>query len=121
MTVQDDQWLVQLRKGTLEVCMLALLANGERYGYQIAQSLIENVGLAVSEGTIYPLLSRLQHEGLVAAQWRESPAGPPRKYYSLTLAGQQSLDSKKLAWEQFSRSVDQILLEAQNGDGKFGS
>lgn len=121
MSSDEDQWVVQLRKGTLEVCMLALLANGERYGYQIAQTLTETAGLAVGEGTIYPLLSRLQHEGLVTAQWRESPAGPPRKYYSLTQAGRQAMDSKTLAWRQFSRAVDQILQEAHNGDGKSGS
>lgn len=121
MSNDEEQWVVQLRKGTLEVCMLALLANGERYGYQIAQALTENAGLAVGEGTIYPLLSRLQREGLITAQWRESPAGPPRKYYSLTLEGRKALEAKMVAWQQFSQAVDQILQEAQDGDGRFRS
>ncbi len=95
--------------------MLALLAREERYGYQIAQGLNESAGLAVGEGTIYPLLSRLQREGLVSSQWRESPAGPPRKYYSLTSSGRQALISKAQAWEDFSRAVHGILQEAHNG------
>jgi PadR family transcriptional regulator PadR len=115
MNPENDPWVAQLRKGSLELCMLALLAREERYGYQIAQSLTDSGGLAVSEGTIYPLLSRLQREGLVSAQWRESPAGPPRKYYSLTPEGRQVLETKALAWEQFSRSVSGILEEARNG------
>ena len=115
----DEQWVAQLRKGSLELCMLALLAHDERYGYQIAQRLAGAGGLAVSEGTIYPLLSRLQREGLVASRWRESPSGPPRKYYRLTPAGRQALEDKALAWEEFSRAVQVILQEER--DGRSGS
>jgi PadR family transcriptional regulator, regulatory protein PadR len=111
----DELWLTQLRKGSLGLCMLALLANQERYGYQIAQSLTESAGLAVSEGTIYPLLSRLQREGLVVSEWRESPAGPPRKYYSLTDKGHKTLEAQTRLWQQFSQAVDDILKEATNG------
>lgn len=111
----EQQWIAQLRKGSLELCMLALLATKELYGYQIAQELTESPGLAVSEGTIYPLLSRMQREGMVTAQWRESPAGPPRKYYRLTASGRQALESKAFAWEQFSQAVNGILQEAGNG------
>ena len=67
--------------------MLALLNAEEKYAYQIAQSLTEPEGLTVSEGTIYPLLSRMQREGLIRSAWKESPAGPPRKYYALTAKG----------------------------------
>ncbi len=115
MNDETDLWLVQLRKGTLELCMLALLANRERYGYELAQALADSAGLAVGEGTIYPLLSRLQRERLVMAEWRESPAGPPRKYYRLTPMGQAVLANKMQAWEEFSRSVSEILEEARNG------
>ncbi len=115
MSDNDEQWVAQLRKGSLELCMLALLAREERYGYQIAQGLNESGDLAVGEGTIYPLLSRLQREGLVSSQWRESPAGPPRTYYSLTSSGRQALASKAQAWQGFSRAVNGILQEAQNG------
>ncbi len=115
MMDNDEQWNAQIRKGSLELCMLALLANEERYGYQIAQGLTESAGLAVSEGTIYPLLSRLQREGLISSQWRESPAGPPRKYYSLTERGRQAFESKAQIWQKFSQAVEGILREARNG------
>ncbi len=115
MANEDEQWVAQIRKGSLELCMLALLATEPRYGYQIAQGLTESAGLAVSEGTIYPLLSRLQREGLIRSQWQESPSGPPRKYYSLTDNGRQALASKALAWEEFSQAVNGILKEALNG------
>ncbi len=115
MSDDEDLWIAQLRKGMLELCMLALLANEERYGYQIAQGLTESAALAVSEGTIYPLLSRLQREGLVEARWRESPAGPPRKYYRLTPAGRQAFKTQASTWEDVTRAVDEILKEARNG------
>jgi PadR family transcriptional regulator PadR len=111
----EEQWMAQLRKGTLELCMLALLANEERYGYQIAQGLTESAGLAVGEGTIYPLLSRLLREGLVDAQWRESPAGPPRKYYHLTLTGRQVFEAQASTWENITQAVNAIVEEARNG------
>ncbi len=111
----DEQWVAQLRKGSLELCMLALLLRGERYGYEIAQGLGATAGLAVGEGTIYPLLSRMQREGLIASRWRESPAGPPRKYYSLTEAGRAAFEAKAGAWEDFSAAVNGILQEARNG------
>ncbi len=107
--------MAQLRKGSLELCMLALISGEEKYGYQIAQSLTDTDGLAVSEGTIYPLLSRMQREGLIRSEWKESPAGPPRKYYSLTPNGQKTLEAQASAWRDFSRAVDRILQEARNG------
>ncbi len=115
MTDDEQRWIAQLRKGTLELCMLALLANEERYGYQIAQGLTESSGLAVHEGTIYPLLSRLQREGLVEASWRESPAGPPRKYYHLTPIGQQVFKAQATTWMNITQAVDTILKEANDG------
>ncbi len=111
----DEQWVAQLRKGSLELCMLALLVAGERYGYEIAQGLSDSAELAVGEGTIYPLLARMQREGLITSHWRESPAGPPRKYYSLTPAGSEAFEAKANAWERFTTAVTSILQEARNG------
>ena len=108
---EEDQWVAQLRKGSLELCMLALLMPKERYGYEIAQELIKTGELAVGEGTIYPLLSRLQREGKVSAEWRESPSGPPRKYYRITPEGRRLLEAKTRVWEVFSRAVNGILKE----------
>jgi PadR family transcriptional regulator PadR len=115
MAENDERWIAQLRKGILELCMLALLTNEERYGYQIAQGLTDSAGLAVHEGTIYPLLSRLQHEGLVEARWRESPAGPPRKYYHLTPTGRQVSQAQVSTWKDITHAVNKLLEEANNG------
>ncbi len=111
----DEHWVAQLRKGSLELCVLALLVCDERYGYELAQALATSGGLEIGEGTLYPLLSRLQREGLVSASWRESPAGPPRKYYALTAEGRRALRSMRAEWEAFSGAVEQILQEARDG------
>lgn len=100
--------LTQLRRGALEHCVLALLEGGERYGYDLVAELSE-AGLLASEGTIYPLLSRLRRDDLVATTWRESVSGPARRYYSLTPAGTDALEAFRDAWGQFSTSVQQIL------------
>ncbi len=114
MTV-DETWVTQLYKGTLELCMLALLSKEERYGYEITQALNQGEGLGLSEGTIYPLLTRLQREGLISSRWQESPAGPPRKYYCLTEQGRQSMESMADRWDSLSKQVNSILKEAKNG------
>lgn len=103
-----DQAVTQLRRGVLEHCVLALLQDEERYGYDLVTELSE-AGLLASEGTIYPLLSRLRKEELVRTSWRESPSGPPRRYYSLTPAGRAALGDFGRSWTDFKNSVDQIL------------
>jgi PadR family transcriptional regulator PadR len=105
-----DSIPVQLKKGVLELCVLALLSRGDGYAYDIASRLAE--GIDMGEGTIYPLMRRLQDEGLVAAYLAESPSGPPRKYYRLTDAGRLSLQNQKTEWLAFSRAVDAILGDA---------
>lgn len=102
------QGLAQLRRGVLEHCVLALLQHEERYGYDLVSELAEE-GLLASEGTIYPLLSRLRKEELVATSWRESPSGPPRRYYSLTPRGSAALADFVLSWTDLKHSVDRIL------------
>jgi PadR family transcriptional regulator PadR len=87
-----ENWTVQLRKGVLELCILNALAARERYGYDLVKRLCEIPGLGITEGTVYPLLSRLRVQGLVQTQLVESPEGPARKYYGLTAAGRKNLD-----------------------------
>jgi PadR family transcriptional regulator PadR len=87
-----DNWTVQVRKGLLELCVLnALEAEEERYGYDLVKSLVDLPGLGVTEGTIYPLLSRLRVQGLVSTKLVESSEGPARKYYSLTPKGRKAV------------------------------
>ena len=102
---------IQLKKGALELCVLALLSQHDSYAYEIASRLAEAIGMG--EGTIYPLMRRLQNDGLVETYLVESPAGPPRKYYRLTAAGTASLGSQKAAWASFSQAMHDILGGAQ--------
>ena len=85
-----DNWTVQARKGVLELCILNALAARECYGYDLVKRLVKVSGLGVSEGTLYPLLSRLRVQGLVKTRLEESPEGPVRKYYALTPLGRKT-------------------------------
>ena len=101
--------LTQLRRGAVEYCVLALLRDGERYGFELVRELSEADGLVISEGTIYPLLTRLRKDHHVTTFWRESESGPPRRYYRLTETGETALAAFTREWERFRDSVDRIL------------
>lgn len=111
----------QMLKGILEGCLLAIIQNKEVYGYELAQKL-EAYGFdSFSEGTIYPLLLRMQKEELVTSTLRKSTAGPKRKYYAITAKGEQELDSFQHRWKQMHTSVNQVLAqEIDRTDGKEG-
>jgi PadR family transcriptional regulator PadR len=98
---------IQLKKGALELCVLALLSQHDSYAYEIASQLSDAIGMG--EGTIYPLMRRLQSDRLVETYLVESPSGPSRKYYRLTEAGKASFISQKSAWNSFSGAVETIL------------
>jgi PadR family transcriptional regulator PadR len=98
-----------LRRGTLEFCVLAFLADGERYGVELVRRLGAETALATSEGTLYPLLSRLRRSGWVATTWQESPTGPPRRYYALTPDGRAALAHFRHEWAAFRDAVDRIV------------
>ena len=85
-----DNWTVQVRKGLLELCILNLLTGGEQYGYDIIRKVLDVPGFGITEGTLYPLLSRLRVQGLVQTRLVESSSGPARKYYSLTAKGRKT-------------------------------
>ena len=99
----------QLLKGVLEMCLLAVIAEEPSYGYEMVRKL-EGRGLAlVGEGTIYPLLSRLQRQGLVESFVQESSGGPARKYYRLTENGSARLGDWIEEWRALSDGVDRII------------
>ena len=106
---QDRGLLAQMRRGALEHCVLALLSREERYAPELVQALARRDGMLTSEGTIYPLLSRLRRDGLVETTWQESPSGPPRRYYRLTAAGARALEQFTREWRRFATAVDEIL------------
>jgi PadR family transcriptional regulator PadR len=109
MVAQQDALLAQMRRGTLQFCVLSLLGEEERYGFDLVRGLAEMDGMVTSEGTIYPLLSRLRRDGLVESTWQESPSGPPRRYYRLTDAGRSALEGFKLEWRRFRDAVDHFV------------
>jgi PadR family transcriptional regulator PadR len=109
MVAQQDALLAQMRRGTLQYCVLSLLADEERYGFDLVRGLAELDGMVTSEGTIYPLLSRLRRDGLVESNWQESPSGPPRRYYRLTNAGRAARDAFRLEWRRFRDAVDHFV------------
>ncbi len=104
-----DKWEVQLRKGCLELAILAAVWDGRRYGLEILRRLESDSDLIVSEGTVYPLLSRLKTLGLVRSEWVESDAGHPRKYYALTPAGKKRVVEMARIWARFSSSMNKLL------------
>lgn len=102
-------WETQLRKGLVELCVMATLGEQEAYGYQIVERLGGVAGLATTESTIYPLLARLEREALLRVRTAPSPAGPPRRYYRLTDAGRRRLEDMARRWRQIQASVNGLL------------
>jgi len=98
-----------LRRGTLEFCVLALLENEERYGVELVGRLAAESALTTTEGTLYPLLSRMRRAGWVTTTWQESPTGPPRRYYGLTASGKAALATFRSEWVAFRDAVDHIV------------
>ena len=104
--------LTQLRKGVLEYCVLAALRAGPAYGLELAERLGASELLLVSEGTLYPLLSRMRKQGWVTTRLRPSPVGPPRRYYELSSQGLAALEVFRIEWARFSAEVHQTLKES---------
>lgn len=98
----------QMRKGVLEMCVLAVISKGETYPPEIMKKL-EWTNLIVKEGTLYPLLVRLKNDGLVDYIWREGEKGPPRKYFTVSDQGRQFLTELTESWDQLVHSVNQTL------------
>ena len=116
--MNEDNVKVQMRKGILEYCILAILSRGDSYAPKIIAEL-KQAEMIVVEGTLYPILTRQKNADLLTYRWEESPQGPPRKYYMLTDAGRQQLALLDNAWDEM---VEQIRLirfgkseEAENG------
>lgn len=107
-----EEWRSQLKRGTLEFCVLLLIARGERYGYELISLLEQRPILAARESTIYPLLRRLLKEGLLSSAWRESAEGlPPRKYYTITEAGRTYLAAMEAEWSSLLSAIGEIKEE----------
>ena len=88
-----DRRVTQLRKGILELAVMGVLYHERHYGYSLVRVISETGSIDLKEGTIYPILARLDRDGLVRSEWVQSEQGPPRKYYALTSAGRQLFDA----------------------------
>lgn len=107
-----DQWLIQVRKGVVELLVLRLLAvRGELHGYAIVKELLALGPLVAGESTVYPVLKRLEVDGMLVSRWMPSESGPPRKYYALSAGGSRFLAGAQGEWDSLVRSVDRLKKE----------
>lgn len=111
-----DDRTTQLRKGAMDLAVLALLRDSERYGGEIVELLSRRPGLDAAAGTVYPVLARLRSAKLVETSWRESPHGPPRKYYRRTTAGERVYDDLVRAWRLLAGAMDALIAESGGAD-----
>jgi PadR family transcriptional regulator PadR len=109
-----DNWSTQLRKGMLELCILNAIRGTSLYGYDIVRKLRNIKGLVISEGTIYPILSRLKREGFVQTTITESTERPPRKYYELTAKGEKILSDMNGYWQDIKTGTDALKREEKS-------
>lgn len=116
MTAND--WTVQVKRGILEYCVLTIVNKEPSYGYDLVTTLGEWNSLATKEGTLYPLLRRLQKDGLIDSFWRESESGPPRKYYRLTAKGREHLSLMDDEWGKLTSAIQE--LKSHKGDDSNG-
>jgi len=103
----------QIVKGILEGCLLKIIGEQEIYGYK-AVEILNAAGFAVNEATVYPILSRLQNRGFLRIEKRPSPYGPDRKYYFLTLQGEESLKAFEKSWSKINYIVSNIMEGERN-------
>ncbi|HEY2914864.1 MAG TPA: PadR family transcriptional regulator [Candidatus Angelobacter sp.] len=113
-----EKWEAQLRKGCLELAILACLWDKRLYGLEILRGLEENSNLVMAEGTVYPILARLKEDGFLQSEWVEADAGHPRKYYWLTPPGRQKAVSMAQFWNNFTTSLNGLLKPVLNGKGR---
>ena len=103
-----DNVQAQMRKGVLDYCILLVIARGEQVYASDILAALKSSNLLVVEGTVYPLLSRLTRAQYLTYTWIESPAGPPRKYYSLTPRGREALRQMTEQWVAFTTSINDL-------------
>lgn len=105
---------IQFKKGVLELCVLVLLNKKDCYGYELVQKISDQID--ISEGTVYPLLRRLNKEGYFTTYLKESTEGPPRKYYRLTDKGKAYLNELLNKWDAFTKGVNELIKEGAKGE-----
>lgn len=101
----------ELKRGTLEMLLLKLLSERKRYGYELVTGLEERTGgrFDVTDGTLYPVLYRLEEAGWAETEWETREKGAPRKYYRITEVGRQELERLAARWRSFTEAVDEVM------------
>jgi PadR family transcriptional regulator, regulatory protein PadR len=112
---RSQNWEAQLRKGCLDMAILASLWQSRLYGLEVLRALSEKSQLEIAEGTLYPILSRLKAEGLLQSEWVEAEAGHPRKYYWLTAAGRRRAREMAEAWSDFASGLSALMQPVLGG------
>ncbi len=103
---------IQYKKGVLELCVMALLRQRDRYGYEISESLSQSIDIA--DGTVYPILRKLKADGMLTTYLQEESGGPPRKYYSLTQLGRETYEQDRGEYLRFAGAVKKMLEDDNN-------
>ncbi len=111
----SPEWTAELKKGSIQLCLLALLAKEQKYGFQILHELRDrsNGFFDLKEGTLYPALRRLEERGFVESRWQEPERGMPRKYYRLTSRGRKALAEALRVWDQMTEGAERVLEGAR--------
>lgn len=112
--MEFNDWISQVRRGLVEFCILESISKQPMYGYDLLVYLEQWDIISITEGTLYPLLRRLQKEEYIVSYWQESDAGPPRKYYQLTKKGEELLHFMKSTWSQLTQSIDELIQMERN-------
>jgi PadR family transcriptional regulator PadR len=118
LDTERERRVTQLRKGIVELAVMGTLYSERHYGYSLVRVLIGDGSMSLKEGTIYPILTRLDNEGLVRSEWVESAQGPPRKYYSLTASGRRLFESLVPEFDQLVALVKQSRNGSKNGQNR---
>lgn len=103
-----QNWISQLKKGSLSFIVLNILSSKEYYGYELIEEIKKHTAFEVAEGTLYPLLNRLKKEGLVNSKWVEQDSGIPRKYYTVSTLGKETLEEMNTYWHILEKSIKKI-------------
>ncbi len=118
MPFDMNVWNTELRRGIVELCILAVLDRQESYGYEIVEQLSQHAGLPMTESTVYPILTRLKRDGLLAIRMQRSELGPPRRYFRLTEMGRKRFKQMVIDWQEFTGLVNQLLGKVITKDSK---
>jgi len=113
LSVQVNAWKSQIKKGTLELAILALLDAKRSYGLELLEQL-NHLDLEIGEGSIYPLLARLRNEKKVTAEWVDQGVGHSHKYYSLTPFGRQILKKMTTAWNEYAKAITEVISKVRS-------